>query len=76
MAEAYIFCHIDIDVTLPDQQLQLFQAFHLWQALPGFSFKASLRLFQKEDSFLSALLLIGFILFHLLSSVCIKSISE
>jgi hypothetical protein len=57
-----------ISFSLLDQQLQLFQPFHLWHTLPGFSFNAFLNPVQKVASFFRASLLKAFfILYHLLS---------
>jgi hypothetical protein len=51
-----------------DRQLQLFQPFHLWHILPGFSAAAFLKVVQKAASLTRALLLtVFFTLYHLLS---------
>jgi hypothetical protein len=56
----------DID-SLPDRQLQLFQPFHLWHTVTGFSRNAIFILSQKAASLTRAFLLtVFFIPIHLL----------
>jgi hypothetical protein len=47
-------------IFVADRQLQLFQPFHLWHILPGFSFTAFLKLLQNAASLARAALLNAF----------------
>jgi hypothetical protein len=70
MAGPHMQCHTVLPYgfgSLPDRQLQLFQAFHLRHTLPGFSI-AFFRPSHKAASFMSILSLAGLFIPHHLPS--------
>lgn len=52
--------YLEKHTLLPTSNVQLFQLFHLWHTLPGFSFNTALRPSQKAASLIRAFLLNAF----------------